>query len=395
MFIDLDYFKTINDTLGHNIGDLLLQQVASRLAACVRKSDTLARLGGDEFVVLLENLSEKILEAAAQAKVIGDKMLDALRQTYQLAKHEYYGTASIGVTLFDGCEVIGIDELFRQADIAMYQAKDCGRNHLRFFDPDMQKMINANASLTMDLRNALEQRQFQLYYQVQVDALAQPIGAEVLIRWQHPKHGLVSPYDFIPLAEQTGLILPIGQWVLETACAQLKAWEQDESTCNLTLSINVSAKQFHQVNFVSQVKNAVQYHNINPAKLKLELTESMLADNLEQIITAMNALNAIGIRFSLDDFGTGYSSLQYLKRLPLFQLKIDQSFVRDITFDNNDRALVLTIINMANSLGLEVIAEGVETKEQQLLLLHKGCLHFQGYLFGKPSPIKQFEEALK
>ncbi|WP_262963693.1 EAL domain-containing protein [Methylobacter psychrophilus] len=395
MFIDLDYFKTINDTLGHNIGDLLLQQVASRLAACVRKSDTLARLGGDEFVVLLENLSEKILEAAAQAKVIGDKMLDALRQTYQLAKHEYYGTASIGVTLFDGCEVIGIDELFRQADIAMYQAKDCGRNHLRFFDPDMQKMINANASLTMDLRNALEQRQFQLYYQVQVDALAQPIGAEVLIRWLHPKHGLVSPYDFIPLAEQTGLILPIGQWVLETACAQLKAWEQDESTCNLTLSINVSAKQFHQVNFVSQVKNAVQHHNINPAKLKLELTESMLADNLEQIITAMNALNAIGIRFSLDDFGTGYSSLQYLKRLPLFQLKIDQSFVRDITFDNNDRALVLTIINMANSLGLEVIAEGVETKEQQLLLLHKGCLHFQGYLFGKPSPIKQFEEALK
>ncbi|UOA09454.1 EAL domain-containing protein [Methylobacter sp. S3L5C] len=395
MFIDLDHFKTINDTLGHNIGDLLLQQVASRLAACVRKSDTLARLGGDEFVVLLENLSEKPLEAAAQAKVIGDKILGALRQPYQLATHEYYCTASIGVTFFNDYEIVCIDELFRQADIAMYKAKDCGRNHLCFFDPDMQRTITANASLTMDLRNAIEQRQFQLYYQVQVDALECPIGAEALIRWHHPERGMVPPHDFIALAEQTGLILPIGQWVLETACAQLKAWEQDESTCKLTLSINVSAKQFLEANFVSQVKNVVQHHSINPAKLKLELTESMLADNLEQIIAVMNTLNAFGIRFSLDDFGTGYSSLQYLKRLPLFQLKIDQSFVRDITFDGNDRALVLTIINMANNLGLEVIAEGVETKEQQDILLNKGCHHFQGYLFGKPVPVKQFEEALK
>ncbi len=394
MFLDLDYFKTINDTLGHNVGDLLLQQVASRLTACVRKSDTLSRLGGDEFVVLLENLSENPLKAAAQSKFIGDKMLDALRQPFQLAEHEYYCTASIGVTLFDGDEIAGIDELFRQADIAMYQAKDCGRNHLRFFDPDMQETINANASLIADLRNALEQQQFQLYYQVQVDASAQPIGAEALIRWLHPERGLVSPYDFIPLAEETGLILPIGQWVLETACAQLKAWEQDKTTCDLTLSINVSPKQFDQEDFVTQVQSIVQRHAINPTKLKLELTESILADNVEKIITVMSALNDLHIRFSLDDFGTGYSSLQYLKRLPLYQLKIDQSFVRDICIDSNDRALVLTIINMAKSLGLEVIAEGVETKEQQLLLLHKGCLYFQGYLFGKPLPIKQFEEAL-
>jgi diguanylate cyclase (GGDEF)-like protein/PAS domain S-box-containing protein len=394
MFLDLDYFKTINDTLGHSYGDLLLQQVATRLTACVRKSDTVARLGGDEFVVLLEGLSEQTIEAAAQTKAIGDKMLTALSQPYQLTSHQCHCTASIGVTLFKGRRV-SVDELFRQADIAMYQAKDCGRNRLRFFDQQMQDAINARASIDMDLRNALEQQQFQLYYQIQVDASECPIGAEALIRWLHPERGLVSPYDFIPLAEETGLILPIGQWVLETACAQLKAWERDESTCNLTLSINVSAKQFHQANFVTQVQSAVQRHAINPAKLKLELTESMLADNLEKIIDAMSALNALGIRFSLDDFGTGYSSLQYLKRLPLYQLKIDQSFVRDLTVESSDRALVLTIIAMAQSLGLGVIAEGVETREQQQLLLNKGCPHFQGYLFGKPVPIKQLEVALK
>ena len=394
MFINLDNFKTINDALGHDFGDLLLQQVASRLTACVRKSDTVARLGGDEFAVLLENLSEKTLEAAAQVKVIGDKILDALRQPYQLSTNEYYCTASIGVTFFNDYEIVCIDKLFRQADIAMHQVKDFGRNHLRFFDPDMQKTITANASLTMDLRNALEQQQFQLYYQVQVDALAQPIGAEALIRWLHPKRGM-PPHDFIALAEQTGLILSIGQWVLETTCAQLKAWEQDESTCKLTLSVNVSAKQFHQADFVTQVQSAVQRHAINPTKLKLELTESMLIDNVERVITVMSTLNALGIRFSLDDFGTGYSSLQYLKRLPLYQLKIDQSFVRDITFDSNDQSLVLTIITMAENLGLEVIAEGVETKAQQDILIKKGCRHFQGYLFGRPVPIKQLEEALQ
>jgi EAL domain-containing protein (putative c-di-GMP-specific phosphodiesterase class I) len=288
-----------------------------------------------------------------------------------------------------------VEDLFRQADIAMYHAKESGRNSLRFFDPEMQEKIRHLASLKKDLRKALEQQQFQLYYQIQVDALGYPIGAEALIRWQHPKHGLVPPDQFVPLTEQTGLILPIGQWVLETACAQLKAWEQDESTCNLTLSVNVSAKQFRQTNFVTQVQNAVQRYGINPAKLKLELTESMLTNNIEKIIITMSTLNAMGIRFSLDDFGTGYSSLQYLKRLPLYQLKIDQSFIRELAVDSNDPALVLTIIAMAENLGLEVMAEGVKTQAQQALLLKKGCRHFQGYLFGKPVPIKLFEEALQ
>ncbi len=394
MFLDLDYFKNLNDTLGHKYGDLLLQQVATRLTACVRESDTVARLGGDEFVVLLEGLSNKVIDAAAQTKAIGDKILASLNQPYQLNLQQYHCSGSIGVTLFED-PMPGVDDLFRQADIAMYHAKESGRNRLYFFDSEMQERIYHLVALKKDLRKALDQQQFQLYYQIQVDALECPIGAEALIRWQHPEHGLVSPDKFIPLAEQTGLILSIGQWVLETACAQLKAWEQDESTCNLTLSVNVSAKQFRQTNFVAQVQNTVQRYGINPAKLKLELTESMLANNIDKIITAMSTLNALGIRFSLDDFGTGYSSLQYLKRLPLYQLKIDQSFVRDITFDSNDRALVLTIIAMAENLGLEVIAEGVETKEQQALLLKKGCRHFQGYLFGKPVPIKQFEEALQ
>ncbi|WP_262965008.1 EAL domain-containing protein [Methylobacter psychrophilus] len=395
MFLDLDYFKTLNDTLGHEVGDLLLQQVATRLTNCVRDSDTVARLGGDEFIVLLEGLSKHAVEAAAETKVIGDKILAALSQPYQLASHKYYGTASMGATLFkDQC--VGIDELFRQADIAMYQAKDSGRNSLHFFDKRMQESINARASMETDLRNALEQQQFQLYYQIQVDALERPTGAEALIRWLHPERGLISPYHFIPLAEEMGLILPIGQWVLETACAQLKAWEQDEITSNLTLSVNVSAKQFHQANFLTKVQSEVQRHAINPTKLKMELTESMLVENLEQIIAVMSTLNALGIRFSLDDFGTGYSSLQYLKHLPLYQLKIDQSFVRDLTANSsNDRGLVRTIINMAENLGLEVIAEGVETKEQQQILLAKGCAHYQGYLFGKPVPIQQFELALK
>ncbi|UOA10342.1 EAL domain-containing protein [Methylobacter sp. S3L5C] len=394
MFLDLDHFKIVNDTFGHDAGDLLLKQVTARLTACVRESDTVARLGGDEFVVLLEGLSDQAIEAAAQTKAIGDKILEALNQPYNLNYHQYHTTASIGATLFKG-QRAGIDELFRQADIAMYQAKDSGRNRLYFFDQEMQDAINARASIDIDLRKALDQQQFQLYYQIQVDALERPIGAEALIRWLHPERGLVSPYNFIPMVEATELILPIGQWVLETACAQLKAWEQDKTTCELTLSINISSRQFHQVNFVSQVKNAVERHAINPAKLKLELTESMLTDNLEKNIAAISSLNALGVRFSLDDFGTGYSSLQYLKRLPLYQLKIDQSFVQDITTDSGDQALVLTIINMAQSMKLEVIAEGVETKEQQQMLLQKGCFHFQGYLFGKPLPIKQFEESLR
>ena len=394
LFIDLDNFKNLNDSLGHEMGDRLLQQVGQRLTACVREGDTVARIGGDEFVMVLEELSTDSIEAASQTESITEKILEVLGHPYLFATTEFHCTASIGATLFNDHEQ-EIDELFKQADIAMYQAKKSGRNALRFFDPQMQEAINIRASLEGELRKALERRQFQLYYQVQVDHANRPFGAETLIRWIHPEHGLVSPAQFIPLAEETGLILPIGRWVLETACAQLKAWAQDERTCDLVLSVNVSAKQFRQANFVAQVSEAVLRHAINPVLLKLELTESMLLENIEDTIATMNALKEIGVRISLDDFGTGYSSLQYLKQLPLSQLKIDQSFVRDLVVDSSDRAIVSTIIAMTRGLNLEVIAEGVETEDQRKFLMDKGCLHFQGYLFGKPMPIEQFEALLK
>ncbi|MCX7192720.1 MAG: EAL domain-containing protein [Proteobacteria bacterium] len=393
MFIDLDNFKTLNDTLGHDFGDLLLQQVAQRLETCVREGDTVARLGGDEFVVMLEDLSQDVLEAAAQTKAIGEKILATLNQTYQLATHEYHSTPSIGATLFTDHQ-FGVDVLFKQADIAMYQSKKAGRNTLRFFDPKMQDTVNVRAALESELHKALENRQFNLHYQIQVDSSHRPLGAEALIRWNHPERGLVSPAQFIPLAEETGLILPIGQWVLETACTQLKIWEQDALACDLVLAVNVSGKQFHQADFVAQVQAAVQRHAINPTRLKLELTESMLLENIEDTIAAMSTLKEIGVMFSLDDFGTGYSSLQYLKRLPLDQIKIDQSFVRDLAVDTSDKAIVNTIIAMARSLNLDVIAEGVETEEQQHFLLDMDCTHYQGYLFGKPMPINEFNALL-
>lgn len=394
LFIDLDNFKSLNDTLGHDVGDMLLQQVAQRLMSCLRESDTVARLGGDEFVVMLNNLGVQSLEAAAQTKAVGEKILAVLNQPYLLATHECHSTSSIGATLFYGNQQ-PIDELMKQADIAMYQAKNTGRNALCFFDPQMQENIASRVALEVELRKALAGQQFQLHYQIQVDSSHRPLGAEVLIRWIHPERGLVSPAQFILLAEETGLILPIGQWVLETACAQLKVWQQDELTRDLVLAVNVSAKQFRQIDFVAQVKSIVLRHAITPSLLKLELTESMLQENIEDTITTMNELSEIGIQFSLDDFGTGYSSLQYLKRLPLDQLKIDQSFVRDLATDSSDKAIVRTIIAMAQSLNLDVIAEGVETEQQRQLLFKRGCIHYQGYLFSKPVPIEQFEALLK
>jgi diguanylate cyclase (GGDEF)-like protein/PAS domain S-box-containing protein len=393
LFIDLDNFKTLNDTLGHDIGDLLLQQVAQRLVLCVREGDTVARLGGDEFVVMLEDLNKDALEAAAQTEHIVEKIFAMLGQPYQLAKYEYQGTTSIGATLYNDKQQ-ATDELMKQADIAMYQAKKAGRNNLRFFDPMMQEAINDRVALEGELLKAIENRQFQLHYQIQVDSSRRPLGAEALIRWLHPERGLVPPAKFIHLSEETGLILPIGQWVLDTACAQLKAWQQDALTRDLTLAVNVSAKQFRQADFVAQIQRVVQQHAINPMLLKLEMTESILLESVEDTIATMNALNEIGVQFSLDDFGTGYSSLQYLKRLPLDQLKIDQSFVRDISAGERDRLIVRTIVAMAQSLNLDVIAEGVETEEQRQLLLDNGCTHFQGYLFGKPLPIAEFETTL-
>jgi diguanylate cyclase (GGDEF)-like protein len=391
LLINLDNFKGINDASGHDIGDLLLRQTAHRLESCMRKSDTVARVGGDEFVIMLEDLSEQSIEAAAQAEAVGNKIVATLSQPYHLATHEYHSTSCIGVTMFSDHRQ-SQEELLKRADIAMYQAKKAGRNNLRFFDPKTQDIINTRAALESELRKALANREFQLYYQIQVDDSHRPLGAEALIRWLHPERGLVSPAQFIPLAEETGLILPIGQWVLETACTQIKAWEQDALTRDLVLAVNVSAKQFYQADFVTQVKAVVQRHDINPSLLKLELTESMLLGNIEDTIAGMNTLKEIGVQFSLDDFGTGYSSLQYLKRLPFDQLKIDYSFVRNLAADSRDKAIVRTIIVLAQSLNMDVIAEGVETENQRQLLMVMGCTHYQGYLFGKPVPIEQFEE---
>ncbi|MDP2102996.1 MAG: PAS domain S-box protein [Methylotenera sp.] len=393
LFLDLDNFKILNDTLGHDVGDMLLQQVGQRLKSCIREVDTVARLGGDEFVILIEDLSKQAIETAEYAEKVGKKMLTLLNHPYQLADYEYTITSSIGATLFKA-DAHSLEELLKQADIAMYQAKQSGRNALRFFDPQMQANINARADIERELRKAIEAEQMHLYYQVQVDSTGKPLGAEALIRWIHPERGMISPFHFIPLAEETGLILPIGQWVLETACAQLKAWEQNPMTREITLSVNVSAKQFNQPDFVRQVRATIQNHVINPCLLKLELTESIIVENINHIIITMIALKILGIKCSLDDFGTGYSSLQYLKKLPLDQLKIDQSFVRDLVDDDGDKAIVQTIINMANSLGFNVIAEGVETAEQRQYLLDNGCTHYQGYLFSKPVPIDEFEVLL-
>lgn len=394
LFLDLDKFKNLNDTLGHDIGDLLLKLVTKRLSECLRESDTVARFGGDEFVVLLENLSNDTLEAAAQTKYIATKISLSLNQPYLLNGHVCHNTSSIGATLFSGHD-LAAEELLKQADIAMYQSKGEGGNTLRFFDQIMQEAIVARVELENELREAIAQQQFQLHYQMQVDQNGRPLGAEVLIRWQHPKRGMTPPLEFITMAEDTGLILPIGQWVLETVCAQLNSWQHDPFTRDVVLAVNISAKQLQQADFVEQVLDIIERNRINPALLKLELTESMLIDNIEDIICKMNKLNKIGIRFSLDDFGTGYSSLQHLKLLPFEQLKIDKSFVRDIATDSNDRTIVRTIITMASSMDISVIAEGVEIAEQRQFLLDNGCSHYQGYLFSKPIPLGQFEAILK
>lgn len=353
----------------------------------------MARLGGDEFVIMLEGLSEQTFEAVRQSEAIGNKILATINQPFQLGTHEYLSTPSIGIALFDGHD--HSDELLKRADIAMYQAKTSGRNALCFFDPQMQRIITARVSLEDELRKALVGQQLQLYYQVQVESPGRPVGVEALIRWFHPERGLIPPSDFIPLAEETGLILPIGQWVIENACAQLHTWQQKFATSKLALSVNVSAKQFFQADFATQVQACIRRYAINPKLLKLELTESILIKNIEDTIEIMNALGEIGVQFSLDDFGTGYSSLQYLKKLPLTQLKIDQSFVRDIASDKGDQAIVRTIVAMATSLNLSVIAEGVETEEQLQLLSSLGCSNYQGYLFSRPTPLDNLDILLR
>ncbi|MCF8198265.1 MAG: PAS domain S-box protein [Sulfuritalea sp.] len=391
LFIDLDNFKTLNDTLGHDIGDLLLKQVAERLASSVREGDTVARLGGDEFVIVLEDLSDTVYEAATQAEVVGEKILASLNQPYELDGHHCLSSPSIGIALLTGNETT-IDDLMKRADVAMYQAKDAGRNTLRFFDPDMQAAVADRIKLEADLRKGLELAQLVLHYQPQVDGIGKVTGAEALVRWRHPQRGLVSPAEFIPLAEETGLIQPLGHWVLTTACRQLLVWAANPALAQLTLAVNVSARQFRQPDFVEHVSSILADTGADPQKLKLELTESLLLEDVENTIAKMNALKAIGVSFSLDDFGTGYSSLSYLKRLPLDQLKIDQSFIRDVLIDPNDAAIARTIVALAQSLSLSVIAEGVETEAQREFLSNSGCHACQGYLFSHPLPAEEFEK---
>ena len=388
MFIDLDNFKVLNDTLGHRMGDELLKQVAGRLSDSVRAIDTVARLGGGEFVVMLEELGGDAGAAAAQAESVGKKVLSALNAHYQLEDKLHHSTPSMGITLFH-TQMPSVDELLQRADLAMYQAKAAGRNTLRFFDPVMQAAVTARAAMEVDLRLALERSEFQLYYQPVVDELRTVTGVEALLRWRHPEKGMVSPAEFIPVAEQAGLILPLGEWVLEAACAQLVSWNTSAATRRLTIAVNVSARQFRHPDFTEQLLTLLRVTGANPYRLKLELTESMLLTDIDQVIGKMSELRSIGVNFALDDFGTGYSSLSYLKRLPLDQLKIDQSFVRDVLNDPNDAVIARTILSLAQSLDLTVVAEGVETEGQRTFLINSGCKAFQGYLFGRPVPVDQ------
>jgi len=394
LFIDLDNFKTVNDTLGHDKGDLLLQEVASRTSACVRECDTLARLGGDEFVVLLTGMDVDAQEATAQAKQVGGKILNRLNQVYDLAGREHYGGASMGITLFAG-HSSSMDELLKQADIALYQAKAAGRNTLRFFDVELQLALTARTALAVDLHHALARNQFELFCQIEASHNHKVIGVEVLLRWHHPEHGLIPPQEFISLAEETGLIQPIGQWVLETACALFKSWEKIPGERHWHLAVNISVRQFQQPDFVIGVLKVLQDTGLDPSRLMLELTESVALPNVNDAIVKMTALKQGGVRFSLDDFGTGFSSLSYLTRLPFDQLKIDRSFVQNIGMKPSDEVIIETIITMADSLGIDTIAEGVETEAQRAFLERHGCPVCQGYLFGKPAPMAEFEENIK
>ncbi len=390
MFIDLDNFKVLNDTLGHQQGDQLLQQVAERLRSCVHQGDTVARLGGDEFVILLENSGHKPLVPAAAARIVSERILSRLGEPYVLSGHLHHSTCSIGVTLF-GRAPWTVSELLKQADLAMYQAKNAGRNTVCFFDPEMQAVATANAALATDLRQAWRENQFLIDYQPQVGADGRMTGVEALLRWRHPQRELVAPAHFVPTAEETSLIIPIGRWVLEQACAQLAQWARRPDRRHLSIAVNVSVRQFRHPNFVDEVMTAIANAGIAPHKLKLELTESLLADGIEVTVAKMGSLKSMGVSLSIDDFGMGYSSLSYLKRLPLDQLKIDREFVKDILTDANDAAIARTIIGLAQSLSLGVIAEGVETEAQRAFLAQQGCHEYQGYLFCRPLPIAQLE----
>ena len=392
LFVDLDHFKAINDTHGHEAGDQVLVESARRLRGAVRAGDSVARLGGDEFVVLLEGLDAQVLEAATQARIVADKILVSLAQPYQLGGYEFHCSASIGLDLFAGDE--SAVDLLQHADLAMYQSKAEGRNRLRFFDPDMQTQVIGRAALENHLRSALSLCQFTLYYQPQVNLQDQTVAAEALLRWQHPERGMVSPGEFITIAEETDLIIPIGQWVLQTACTQLKAWESMPLARDLRLAVNVSARQYRHDSFLASVQQVLRASAIDPAKLVLEVTESMMLD-VPDAIGKMKALKTLGVSFSMDDFGTGYSSLASLTKLPLSELKIDQSFVSKLGVEASSAIIVQATIGMGQALDLEVIAEGVETQAQHDILVQQGCQRFQGFLFSRPVPIEEFEALLR
>ena len=394
MILDLDNFKSLNDTCGHDVGDSLLVEVAKRIVASVREEDTVARLGGDEYVILAENLGMDEAQAAGHAEQIAAKIGRMIGLPGLVAANgAHRSTASIGLTLFRGADA-SIDALFKQADLALYQAKGAGRNTVRFFNPEMQLAIDSRTAMEAALHEALRLNEFALYYQPQYDGAGRLTGAEALLRWLPPGRGPVSPAEFIPLAEETGFIIPLGRWVMQTACAQLSAWADHPATRDLTIAVNVSPRQFREADFTDQVRACIQASGADPSRLKLELTESVVLKDVDEVIERMNGLRKLGLTFSLDDFGTGFSSLSYLKRLPLDQVKIDQSFVRDVVSDANDGAIVRAIVAMSRSLGIEVIAEGVETREQLDFLTACGCDHFQGYLFGKPAPIADWRGLL-
>jgi diguanylate cyclase (GGDEF)-like protein len=392
LLIDLDNFKSLNDTLGHSIGDMVLQETARRLAGAVRKSDTAARLGGDEFVVILEDMGGALEAAATQAESIAEKILASISQPYIMVGRECLASASIGITVFGG-QGETTNEVLQQADIALYQAKSAGRSSVRFFAPSLQAAVNARAALEGDLHQALKASELKLFFQPQLSG-SLLTGAEALIRWQHPERGLLSPMEFIPVAEEAGLILPIGDWVLETACRQIAEWGRNKETELIAVAANISAKQFREPDFVKKVLDALKATGANPCRLKLELTESMFVDNIEDVVAKMTELKTFGLRFSLDDFGTGYSSLSYLKRLPLDELKIDRAFVKDILDDVSSRAIAQTVISLGQALGLNVIAEGVETEEQRLFLEHLGCSNYQRFLYSRPVEVGEFERLM-
>lgn len=393
LLLDWDDFKSINDSLGHSHGDQLLKLIGERISSCLPEGAVVGRLGGDEFALILPDLGDSQAAAAMQVETLAEQLQLLLAKSFTVADTDYQGAASLGLVLFSDLSQ-DASELFKQAELAMYQAKELGRGLHHFFDEALERQLAERMELERALRVAIDKGGLVLHFQPQIELYQEAFritGAEALVRWQHPERGLISPGLFIPLAEETGLIQPLGDWVLEAACQQLGSWAAEERFAGFDLAVNVSASQFLQPDFANRVLTLLDSQGVAPQRLKLELTESLLVEDAEQVVATMMHLRSYGIRFSLDDFGTGYSSLQYLKRLPLHQLKIDQSFVSDIEHDSSARSIAKAVIALAGGLDLAVIAEGVESRTQQRCLATLGCHYYQGYWFSRPLPLAEFE----